>query len=840
MTNFQWDTEDDNWNEIEQAPETQPRSLRVLLLPLGIVLLIALGGYAIYDRITDTVGEVTAQTESEIRATVKLMYERAAEGDTELFGAMLSGRDREWAAAQQWMMGGDGLLDRSAFGLTLVEEVPQVLEVALSPGLDSAEITTTVRYQNALSTTVELNLPIVMRKGNSLWLYAPSWRGDRQSEDEEFVTSALAYWGKQVEDVEIGQFEISYFERDEAIVRRLVADLNRGYSALCTNSPTLCYENRPIFELHFTPEPTAIYDGTWLNTEYKEQASIGAPLGLPTPSIVGLPTDEASYRALLYGYAGHIFKPALLRMSDYGCCLSEVFAAALVERMLIDAGLKAELLSAEIHLAQFDTAVDFEQPFGRHIGTSQQATAARERQHRLLPQLLARFVSYELQIDLADGLNSLQRRPDFDDWVRNLLSDDMRVRLKLDAQGNPIDRGSTTRALRAAYGRYMVREAELIKPRGEQPPVPYPDAIVGLSCQENNDGLFVRWDVAANTFDTVYSAADSTIGWNIYHPASNGFVFEQRPHFSADNNAIDIMLLNQSGAQRIPTSGLRLMGLTNDEEQNVLLSEVTAQGFRGTTYAVNPSQCDDDNCPMVAYDNRPIFSPNGKLTLQADHELPYDVSVYDQTNQLLFERRFDQTIAWGVFWVSDSAFAYRNEAQDQALIQVDIFSGEETLLLNRSIIADLLAQPQLANAVWVNYWRISDGSGEIFVSIQPTTLASSVPQVMIYDLNAQSVLFSAEEFRSLSAIEGNTQYLVGWQSILPTASPSRIVLIDRANGTQTPLPIHNSRFPSHLSGEWFLQTSDAYTLLFVPKHNYVEFVQLPEGMTCQFATPFPD
>ena len=279
MTNFEWQTDSDyDWDDQPIVINSAEKSRRLPIL-LGITFLIILASATLYWQFRKTINTTTTAVETELTATVTLLYQASQNGDTDLMASLLSGTDEQWAKQIQLHVGDFNLLDRKEFGMQLISAEPTHTEITLSPDLLSAVVTSTIAYAidvgNGLTETILLEQPAYFRKGKVHWLLAPF---------------SAEYWGTRLtRDTAFG--EAVYYEHDRLLIEKLLRDLNLAFVRQCANrDDILCTE--PQIHLNFSIAPPI----TALRTSQTGQL-------LPTPTLLGLPTDRISYQALLNGYA---------------------------------------------------------------------------------------------------------------------------------------------------------------------------------------------------------------------------------------------------------------------------------------------------------------------------------------------------------------------------------------------------------------------------------------------------------------------------------------------------------------------------------------------------------
>lgn len=300
---------------------------RYLWVGLAIILLVGLG--AIVGRLaTNQIGEREALIRSEVEASYVTILDAAARRDSELFSSFLSGSDSSWVSAQQALVADGLFLDRSAFGLSLANDMASLDEkspvVTLSPDLLSADLALPVTYVvdigNALTETVTLEQTSIFRRGEDRWLYAPPPPG---------------YWGETLTDT--GRYlKISYPERDSTVGRRLARELDAKLVEYCASPQIGGCPAELQLDVVLSTDPASILAAA----DVRGQWQLNDPMQLPTPSLAGLPADEASYRALYRGYASQLIEALAGDLAGWRCCDSGLYFGTLQDAQLRKLGLQ--------------------------------------------------------------------------------------------------------------------------------------------------------------------------------------------------------------------------------------------------------------------------------------------------------------------------------------------------------------------------------------------------------------------------------------------------------------------------------------------------------------------
>ncbi|MCP4362056.1 MAG: hypothetical protein GY796_28935 [Chloroflexi bacterium] len=303
---FDWQTEETiQWDEEAEEtppPKSQPSKPRRrwpwLILILVIFLSGGMGG--VYWSLTQRVEELSEDVGDDLIASYAVIEDAANAQDPELFATFLSGKDAEWALAWEQLVSEGDYQNRQLFGLDWqpVEPVTAVISHTINPQFNAAEIVTEHDYSysigNGYTETVQLRHTVVYRLGPDRWLLAPP--------EDEFWGPTIAKDGYYV--------SLTFPERDQEIARRLALEFNSKTAELCVQSTFECPEGFH-WQVEFLTDPAllssqadavAYVDGEWR-------------LRLPTPTLVGLPQDEAGFQAMARGYTVQLINPMMQKLS---------------------------------------------------------------------------------------------------------------------------------------------------------------------------------------------------------------------------------------------------------------------------------------------------------------------------------------------------------------------------------------------------------------------------------------------------------------------------------------------------------------------------------------------
>jgi hypothetical protein len=298
-TLYHWQTEDEHvlGSELDLQPATPPynknRSLLfITLFLLGAFLLL----FVFFQRRALSREEIVIR---DVIATSNTLEQAILRNDVELFTNLLSRDDSNWFMNQRRLFLSHRLTGREALGLWNSTPQPASNVVELDANWREARVSLVRDYEfsspEGFTQTVSLVQTQYFRLQGANWLYA-------HPDDD--------YWGEK-KTLTTERLVVSYPARDEAIIRRIVFDLEESIAAICTlngvqkqaNVNDECGNEYPI-ALEFDSG----VDSLIRIADSDQPALIGRTFTLPAPSLVGLPMNDSSYQALFRGYTDRILR----------------------------------------------------------------------------------------------------------------------------------------------------------------------------------------------------------------------------------------------------------------------------------------------------------------------------------------------------------------------------------------------------------------------------------------------------------------------------------------------------------------------------------------------------
>lgn len=354
--NFDWQTEEEHDWEVDEQADVEPpvpgrRPWRFVAL---LLVVLAAAGAIVYRQAAQRIYAVTEEVKADVLSSHRLFLFAAVQKDVELASPLLSGRDPQWTEAQRQLVGRGLFVDRSVFGLELppTDPVPvpgsgqdrdnvAAADITLAPDFRSAEVLYEQDYlvqsDQPGAGTVTLQQTAVYRQGSQRWLLSPPERefwGDRDSVRGDILT-------------------VSFPARDRTVARRLADDLDVALSGMCRRLPGIDCPADLSVHLRLDTEPVSLVaaadPATSLNGSLR--------LSLPSPTLVGMPLDEAGYAALQRGYAVQVISAVITNLVAWQCCEQAPIFQALLDYQLSQLELRRWPIATADHQRVLDGAI---------------------------------------------------------------------------------------------------------------------------------------------------------------------------------------------------------------------------------------------------------------------------------------------------------------------------------------------------------------------------------------------------------------------------------------------------------------------------------------------------
>ncbi|MBP8000714.1 MAG: hypothetical protein KA314_07160 [Chloroflexi bacterium] len=767
--NFSWQTDEEGgWNDPPPQPPPKPQRRLPWGWVLGLFAAALLITIVIYTRIQEQVKETTARAEQDVLAAHQLSQNAAASGDLDLFRLNLSRRTPDWADVQRQLVSEGLFMDRTAFGLRWWEESGILLSdaaatptlpitITLAPDLLSAEIIYEQEYllsgSATTSETIRLQHTAIYRRGSGRWL-----RADPLDE----------FWGETV-DIKKQYLTVRYNQRDEAIAIRLAKDLNEQLLAMCQTFPGVtCRDNLPI-TLLLTRNPQPFF--TLLDME--EIITTEGTLRLPSPTLVGLPTDEAGYQAIMRGYATPVVSLAIARFLGYECCDHGLFFRAFLDKELSVLGLQPWPLTTEQYaqLTPMDVPTDTAFIWLRSRINYDSGVDA------ISLYTLVDFLAREYpDVDLALWQQGMQPGISFWEWLQSVLG------------------------LIKSQEMFNTEWMQFVQRQAAAASIPsLPTGQLYLACT-NNIGAFNIYTYQPQTDEWSITRLDtretptfpSSDALNFFQAIPGGYVMDQL--IGTDR----VLVVERHGLSNIVTQAplnevlfttpypyLQLLGGKSPENYFYFQSYRRDGNESPQHWLVNLDECSGGQCQPQQIAGMPIWSPDRQLMLLLDDYFYEGVNstinlrLADRNGQIINEVGLGQM----PFWIDNTHFGYfQYQMVDGEFISTtDLYIGETTYgpspqpLLTHEQMLGLLPQ-DVGNDSYYMIWAVARPGDSHNLSVLVLPHGDDVPQYFVLDLVWD------ESWQSLISIDPRSINNMS----LPTYSPDGLfeLFIDLSGGSE--------------------------------------------------------
>ncbi|KAA3664162.1 MAG: hypothetical protein DWQ04_07130 [Chloroflexi bacterium] len=275
------------------------------------MLITCLTSTIVYWQLNQKAAAVTEQLSVDVVGVHQLVMETAVSHDMDLFESLFHAPSSQWSKNQFELIARDLYLNRAPLGLwfdstKLISQTITTENVSTNflPDFQRVEVLVEQPYlmrssDDTIEPVVLVNTAVYQKKDNSWLLAAP---------DETF-------WGNELQ-AESSIIITHYPARDAEIAEKLTADLNNLVVMACEKNIFPC-PNDLSLDLYLETEESSLLG---LNRRFQLPSRYGTKTGrrhsftLPTPTLVGLPVDEAGYQALYQGFGAQLLAALIVNL----------------------------------------------------------------------------------------------------------------------------------------------------------------------------------------------------------------------------------------------------------------------------------------------------------------------------------------------------------------------------------------------------------------------------------------------------------------------------------------------------------------------------------------------
>ncbi|GAB4147474.1 MAG: hypothetical protein Fur0021_06380 [Candidatus Promineifilaceae bacterium] len=584
---FHWQTEDNtDWDSLPppSTPPSRRRSWSLALLFLGIL---AAGTITIWQQVTGRVEVVSETMHDEVTAAFWLARSAAARQDEELYLTLLSGREPAWTEAQMSLLAANQVGGRSLWDMPAAGD-PHILDIALSPDLNTATVTVRQPLQTTLpdgrNQTITVHQIDVFRRGEERWLLAPP---------------DAAFW--ELTERSRGRYlTLSFPQRDRAVAERLARDLE-------TDLARLCAEVEACETLHLDVTLSPDLQSLVSQIDYVSRLQTDLQLLLPSPTLVGTPVDEAGYQALRRAYGARVAGTAINHLADYDCCAHASLYLALLDLPLQQLGLRPISLHPEDYAQLLEQDLNLLELLN-NLRNAWLLSPDEETSTEFSPLFMQTFATFwsgqEATATYLAQLQQLASAPTFTTFTQQVGSTPQR-----------------TNNLGAAWFRFLFAQAQLAQ---TEPPIPLPGESVALLCSGLRGQTIYEYNLSQNEITRIQEMRTYG-GYQIlaHTPDGKGIIIPGLAGYDASGfPMIEVVSWSSGQLQRLfadPNASYYALAQYDPTGQYLaLLSLSRDEKVAPSTTLLDLADCQTAGCAAQTLAGWPIWSPDGERTLLID------------------------------------------------------------------------------------------------------------------------------------------------------------------------------------------------------------------------------
>jgi hypothetical protein len=843
MSQFNWQQDaEDHWEETviyTPEPDKDPRQRRWWLIPI-ILLALGVAGWLVYQQANQRIAETTTAVTNDVLSSHNLLLQAVYNKDVDLFIALLSGRDAQWTAAQEAMLPSDTILNRPSFGLyatfarepDLTSTENRLISLDFSPDLLSAELVLSQAYTYTLPDgrpqTTTLQQTAVYRLGSQRWLYAPP--------EADFWGDTRNYGSRQL--------VVVYPARDEELAQRLAVDLEQTLNQLCQALDDINCPNTMTVTLLLSTDAD-----TFVNlTDPQNLWGSGLRVVLPTPTLVGLPVDEAGYKALLRGYSTQVATAVISHLVSWECCQGTPFYQALLDYQLSQLNLRSWPVTRADYERVFEEEIPLRRVIPYWLADNLQAVDPAD---RWLIYTVADFLLQSSNTAFpATVQRSLNGSSDLFRWLNEHVP-------------NQADMSTFSSGDLSSY---WFRTAAILSHVSIDPaPVALPDQDLYLVCNTNSP--------SGRESATLYRYELATGQWSEELTQESLIVVSALP----DDSALIIQNFDEAPMGTIIwQDGQSVLTIQHDETPvysfghiyptgQLLAYRIGQPGDNATPQLIDLDQCEDDQCLVEDRPGLLAWSPDGRQTIIADpfntffssiaingRRFLFNNNVVDQEPITLYRTSGSERTPIGAgyepFWIDNETYGYLRPTGEGNLEIVVANTADDTLqtVTSSDFLSSLLyTGGTLAATFNINYVLVDPHDSERLFVVASSGGFSGSRSSYIFSIKWQSNRFSlllSDNYVGVHTLDispdGRWLISSSWDETIAgdPISLSGIRLYDlEQHRSQSFITIFPAYFPGYLhdwsaDGQWLavLAGSDKIALT-LPGTDYYQIIQHDHG-----------
>ncbi len=786
---FDWQTDEEEMAVARPAAEPVVRRQWPWRLLLGLLLVAA----AIYGGIRWRTARQTEAITNDVKIAHALVQEAEIAQDVEMLNLVLSGRDLGWQEAQQQLMINGNFASRPAFGLQAIAATEAVPEVILSPDLKEAVIVSPQRFEDDDGQPVMLQQTAVYRQGSRNWLLSPP---------------VDDFWGRTLITT-TRYFTVTYPQRDEILVQRLVTDFDNLFARELCDRILQCGPDVHV-DLRFSSSPQSLVT----TADPLGLLLMGDPVILPTPTLVGVPVDEAGYGAIYRGYGAQVVTAALAHLFQYECCARALITHALLTKQASQLGLREWPLTP----AAYTQLLNFSFTAANPIELLEADLTTRDEQWRQAYSLVDFLVTetewnpVQLQAALLRGNTAISL-------------------VQLVSEGDFVSRWLDFVYEQTENGRQLL-------------PAPLP-ATIHAACRGPRGAVLYRYDLPTGTRSALEPVeppyAGETKLWPL--PGEEGYLvfeqiyrrFEMEARMTLHYQGKDHLLLQTILTELYPLPQYQFTGQVGPNGRYLSLFAPGRTRFDPLYFLLDLTTCAGGRCQVHILFGRSVWSPDGQQLLIEERLLrSQSADAYSQWRRSLSRREGVEELGTAVGngyapeWLDNSHYGYLrlNEARVPEWVVASTADDVPAVQLEGIDLVTAVSQGERPDQLFMVDTVVA-APDQLAIIATTDLLTDSLDYVFLWEgANSPQLVQVGDSLQVEFSPDGR------W--LMTTAVDNTVTLIDTTTGEQQQLHSPKVQPDWSADGQWLLTGREGYLLLTAPDTGYQQVV-LHDIPSCHLA-----
>ena len=591
---------------------------------------------------------------------------------------------------------------------------------------------------------------------------------------------------------------------------------------MCETLADINCANDLRLHIRLDKEPDSLLEAN----EIKNLLKAGLRLNLPTPTLVGLPIDEAGYELLYTGYAVQVVTAVLAHQTEYDCCTHQLIFRVLRDYQLDQLGLQPWPLAQ----ADFDALLTS----GYH-GNASQAWSRRWEVEPAQIRPVYALVDYLVQRKADVSVNEMLRlsnKRSYPDWLRAVLQV-----------------GYDENLFAAELLQYILDQSQ--SGQAAELPVPLPEQTLRLVCSnydtQRDSGVYEYNFATGQWSQTITFELEGFNNSSFIQFSPNGeeaimlhYNFEDGLTITQNYLIVDgeLYLLEENETENDGQNSVWVNYIFGYPKADYLVRSAYYQDAP-SIYSVFERDCILSGCVGLDLPGWPNWSPNGEHVLvEARLDTPLDVIKRQWAIYLYDLPRQVAQVGEGMwpFWLSNDIYGFI-QTENENWVMVTAVLGEDAPrpVVDLATFLAEVAEADRPESLTFRFAAQNPQNPQEFLLVMWAGIPGNPADSYIFKLlldQTYSTVLSIEYLPSEGNIS-NVAFSPDGRFITEMAYPGNspaftMTLIDQENGEQRTLEGEFGSLAWTPDGRWLAQSKDNFIMLHAPAHDYQYLI--PHGL----------